>query len=67
MHTLTIELTNDKAYKLLRDMEELNLIRFIKQKKRNLSALRGKIKTPMANEEIEQQLSSIRKEWKRNT
>ena len=29
MNTLTIELTNQKAYKLLKDLEELNLIKVI--------------------------------------
>jgi len=31
MDTITIQLTNQKAYKLLEDMEELNLIHIVKQ------------------------------------
>lgn len=31
METLLKELTNQKAYKLIQDMEELNLIRVLKQ------------------------------------
>lgn len=66
METLIIELTNDKAYKLLQDMEELNLIRVLK-KPAKISLLRGKIKTKMSNEAIDQKLNTLRKEWERNT
>jgi hypothetical protein len=66
MDTLIIELTNHKAYKLLQDMEELNLIRVLKQPAK-LSLLRGKIKTPMSNEDIDKKLSILREEWERNT
>jgi hypothetical protein len=65
MDTVIIQLTNQKAYKLLEDMEELNLIRILKSPL-NLSSLRGIIKTPMSNEEIDKQLSEIRKEWQRD-
>ncbi len=66
MDTLIIQLTNSKAYKLIEDMEELNLIKVIK-KTANISDLRGKITTPMTNDEIDKQLKEIREEWKRNT
>jgi hypothetical protein len=46
-------------------MEELNLIRVLKQPAR-LSLLRGKIKTDMTNEEIDKKLSTLRNEWERN-
>ncbi len=59
MDTVIIELTNRKAYKLLEDMEELNLIRMIKEPTK-LSSLRGSIKSPMSNEEIDKQLNDIR-------
>lgn len=65
MDTVIIQLTNQKAYKLLEDMEELNLIKVLK-KPVKLSSLRGQIKTPMSNEEIDQQLNIIRKEWQRD-
>ncbi len=65
METVLIELTNQKAYKLLQDMEELNLIRLLKDSPK-LSSLRGKIKSPMTNEEIDKQLSDLRKEWQRD-
>ena len=66
MDTVTIQLTNQKAYKLLKDMEELNLIRVLKDNPK-ISSLRGKIKTPMSNEEIDTQLEALRKEWQKNS
>lgn len=66
MSTITIELTNAKAYKLIEDMEELNLIRVLKRKHADISSLRRKIKHRMTKEQIDQQLDSIRKEWQRN-
>jgi len=65
MTTLTIELTNEKAIKLLQDLEDLNIIRVIK-KPAQLSALRGQIKTQMTNESIDQQISELRDEWQRD-
>ena len=65
MDTLIIELTNQKAYKLLQDMEELNLIRVLK-KPEKLSSLRQKIKVRMSNSDIDNQLNTIRNEWKRD-
>lgn len=65
METLEIELTNQKALKLLQDMEELKLIRVIR-KKTNLSSLRGTIKSPMTNNQIDDQLDSIRNEWQKS-
>jgi len=61
MDTIIIELTNHKAYKLLQDMEELNLIRVLK-KPVKLSLLRRKIKVQMTNDDIEKQLDTIRNE-----
>ncbi len=66
METLIIELTNRKAYKLIQDMEELNLIRVLK-KPAKISLLRGKIKTKMSNEDIDKKLNTLRKEWERDT
>ncbi|WP_295650379.1 hypothetical protein [uncultured Mucilaginibacter sp.] len=65
METLVIELTNSKAYKLLQDMEELNLIKVIK-KKVKISDLKGKLTSSMSNEEIDAQLKELRGEWQRN-
>jgi hypothetical protein len=65
MTTLTIELTNEKAIKLLQDLEDLNIIRVIK-KPAGLSALRSQIKTRMTNEAIDQQIKKLRDEWQRD-
>jgi len=64
METVIIELTNQKAYKILKDLEELNIIKVIK-KPSTLSSLRKKIQTKMSNEEIDEQLHNIRDEWQR--
>ena len=66
MDTLIIELTNQKAYKLLQDMEELNLIRVLK-KPVKLSLLRRRIKRKMTNDDIDKQLNELHKEWERDT
>ena len=55
MTTLTIELTNEKALRLLQDLEDLNIIRLIKNPIK-LSSLRNKIKTPMTEEAIDKQI-----------
>lgn len=65
MTTLTIELTSDKALKLLQDLEDLDIIRVVK-KTGQLSKLRSKIKTKMSEEAIEQQLTKLRNEWQRD-
>ena len=64
METVIIELTNQKAYKILKDLEELNIIKVIK-KPSTLSSLRKKIQTKMSNEEIDEQLHNLRDEWQR--
>ena len=66
MDTVIIQLTNQKAYKLLEDMEALNLIRVLKQSPK-ISSIRGQVKTRMSNEEIDIQLEAIRKEWQRDS
>jgi hypothetical protein len=64
METVIIELTNQKAYKILKDLEELNIIKVIK-KPSTLSSLRKKIQTKMSNEEIDEQLHNLRDECQR--
>lgn len=65
MTTLTIELTSDKALKLLQDLEDLDIIRVVK-KNGQLSQLRSKIKTRMSEDAIDQQLTKLRSEWQRD-
>ncbi|GAB3917224.1 hypothetical protein [Larkinella terrae] len=64
METIEIELTNQKALKLLQDLEDLNLIKVIRRTEKK-SSLRGKIQTQMTEKEIDRQLASIRDEWQR--
>ncbi|WP_207426453.1 hypothetical protein [Pedobacter sp. SYSU D00535] len=65
MDTIEIEINNPKAMKLLLDMEELNLIKVIK-KKVSLSGLRKQVQSPMSEEDINRQLTSLRNEWQRD-
>jgi sigma54-dependent transcription regulator len=65
METYVIELTDQRAYKLLKELEELHLIRLIKSPSQ-LSSLRRKINTKMSNEDIDNQLKSVRNEWQRD-
>jgi len=66
MKTITVELLNSNALRLLEDLELANLIRLLdvpKKDNQNLSAkLRGVISTERANE-LNEQLNKIRKEW----
>ncbi len=65
MTTLTIELTSDKALKLLQDLEDLDIIRVIKQPGQ-FSQLRKQVKTRMSADAIDEQLNNLRKEWQRD-
>ena len=65
MKTIEIEITDNKAMKLLLDMEEMNLIKVVK-KKIKLSALRHQVNYPMNEVEIDKQLNSLRSEWTRD-
>ncbi|ARS41433.1 hypothetical protein CA265_17940 [Sphingobacteriaceae bacterium GW460-11-11-14-LB5] len=65
MDTLIIELTNQKAYKLLKELEELHLIRVIKKTVKT-SELRNQIKSQMNAEAIDAQLNDLRGEWQRD-
>jgi hypothetical protein len=66
MDTVIIQLTNKKAYKHLEDMEELNLIKVLRESPK-ISSMRGQVNTRMNNEEIDTQLNAIRKEWQRDS
>ena len=65
MNTLTIELINQRGYKLLKELEELHLIRVIKSPAK-ISTLRSQIKGKMNSETIDQKLAELRDEWKRD-
>jgi hypothetical protein len=65
METYVIELTDQRAYKLLKELEDLHLIRLIKNPAK-ISLLRKKISSQMSNEDIDNQLKTIREEWQRD-
>ena len=70
METLVIALKNDKARKLLQDLEELEILQVMEEsslpKKSievKISNLKNKIALPMKEEAIDRQLQQIRNEW----
>ena len=65
METIIIEITDQKAYKLLQGMEELKLIK-MKNYHRGISNLPKRIKSPMNETDIDNQLSKLRDEWQRD-
>ena len=66
MTTLTIELTHEKALNLLKNLEDLKIIRVVKKETERLSALRNKIKEPMDVEAIDSQLKELRDQCQRD-
>lgn len=65
METVTILLKDPKVYKILEGMVDIGLIRIVKDSLR-LSSLRGTVKSPMSNEQIDKQLNELRDEWQRD-
>lgn len=65
MQTVLVELTNQKAYRLLKELEDLQLIRLIKTPAK-LSALRKQITSPMNEATIDKQIAELRNEWHRD-
>ena len=69
METLTIELYNSSARKLLKDLEDLNILRVVKKKSskpKNLAdKFAGKISKKTATE-MQINIDKSRKEWERD-
>lgn len=65
MQTVLVELTNQKAYRLLKELEDLQLIRLIKTPAK-VSALRKQITSPMNEATIDKQIAELRNEWHRD-
>lgn len=69
MTTVTVDILNEKAIKLLRDLELLKLIRLRKERKEPQGSgmnLIAKYKGAMSHRplsEIDQQLKDLRNEW----
>ena len=75
MDTLLIQLTNNKAYKLLQDLEDLSLIKVLKKEhkettvatKSNTSRFRGALKlTTQQYNDFQQHVKDMRNEWNNN-
>ncbi len=73
METLVITLKNDKARKLLQDLEELDILEVMdgaylhtKTEESKISDLKNKIASPMKEDAIDEQLQKIRNEWQPN-
>lgn len=73
METLVITLKNNKARKLLQDLEELEILEVMndssftkKSAGVKISDLKNRITSPMKEEAINSQLQQIRNEWHPN-
>ena len=73
METLIIILKNNKARKLLQDLEDMEILKIINKPylrtqsgSSNISELKNKISTPMKEDAINRQLEQIRREWQPN-
>lgn len=68
METLTIQIKNNKAYKLLKNLEELKIIKVLRDNvtsKQKLSEkYAGRISSDAANN-LQKHVLEIRKEWQR--
>lgn len=66
METMLIQITNHKAYKLLEDLEDLNLIKVLQKKEQTPEKLSekyaGKL-NPKVAEELQEYVSKSREEW----
>ena len=66
METVLVQINNSKAYRLLQDLEDLNILKVLKksiQPKQKLSEkYAGKLPTNIA-EELQNYVSQSRKEW----
>ena len=72
METVLVQLKHEKARQLLENLADMDLIQLIddanmlRKPLSSISDLKGKIQTPMTEEEINQQLELLRNEWERN-
>jgi hypothetical protein len=71
MKTVTVEIKKDIALKFLRNLESINLIRLVDSKtatkKQKLSERFSGCISKERADELQLELSQMRKEWERNT
>jgi len=68
MDILTIQITNNKAYKLLKDLEELKIIKVLKSNVSSKQKLSEKYAGKMSSDvsdNLQKHVKEIRKEWQR--
>ncbi|MCF8302320.1 MAG: hypothetical protein K9I94_03515 [Bacteroidales bacterium] len=69
MEIVTIQLTTPKTMKLLRELEELNLLKVIKPEKNAIAELSdkyaGKLALDIAND-LQDHIAKSREEWENN-
>lgn len=70
MDTLLIQLTNQKAEKLIQDLEDLQIIKILRrdaEKEKLSDKFSGSLKlTDQEYNDIQRQLTGMRNEWERN-
>jgi len=66
MDTYTIELTNQNAYKLLKELEELHIIRVLKKTIKHEKKLSDRFEGKLSQEigdELQKHVTKSREEW----
>lgn len=70
MQTVTVEILNEKAYRLLEDLEDLEVIKLQRpsatKEGTGISKLRGSIQLHKSVDQIEGELRKLRDEWERD-
>lgn len=76
MNTYTIEITNNKAHKFLKNLEDLNIIKLVKTNKikpggevfkKNTSSFRGSLKLSNSRfNNLQKHVEKVRNEWPEN-
>jgi hypothetical protein len=70
METVLIEITNKKAYRLLKDLEDLNIIKVLEKNGETQQKLSekyaGKLPSDVA-EDLQNYVTKSRKEWDNNS
>lgn len=67
METILVQLNNDKALKLLQELEDLNIIKLIKKDSKSTSSLSEKYAGKLSEatvEKLQQHIRKSREEWK---
>lgn len=67
MDTILIEINDSKAYKLLRDLENMNLIKLVQKKEKSAQKLSDKYRGSISGKTAEKLLEQVKKnreEWR---